>query len=164
MGSGIEATAVLVVTVLCLRWLNSIIWPDRRQAILKMCAIPRDWRAGTGVTRKALAARSGIRFYLRDLRLEEVVACLDAHPELIAEWETDIADRRGPGGWSYGETVGGYELGEVGAGMRFTCMARFRDRSEVCAVFVLLWTAVWLGADFPAAQQALQGPPLRGAP
>lgn len=164
MDAGAGASVVLVATVLCLGWLNAFLRPDRRQAILKMCAIPRDWRAGTGVTRKALAARSGIRFYLRDLRLQEVMDCLDAHPELIAEWETDIADRRGPGGWSYGETAGGYELGEVGAGMCFTCVARFRDRSEVCAVFVLLGTAAWLGADFPAAQQALQGPPLRGAP
>jgi hypothetical protein len=161
---GIVATVILVLAVFCLSKARSVIASNRPKSVLRMCSIPLDWREKGGVSRMELANRSGIRIYLRDLAVEEVMDCLDQHPHLIRQWEIDIGDRRGSGGWSYGESAGGYVLGEVGDGMVFTKAVSFKDRSEVCAVFVLLSTAAYLNAEIPAADLALKRTPLRGAP
>jgi len=67
--------------------------------------------------------------------------CLDRHPHLIDQWETDFSDRRGSDGWTSGKTENGYQLSEIGDGMVPARTAHFECRTEVCAVFVLLSTA-----------------------
>ncbi|WP_162995642.1 hypothetical protein OX462_14630 [Janthinobacterium sp. SUN098] len=130
--------------------------PSRHQSVLKACSVPLDWREKRSDSRIELALQSGIRIYLQDLSVEEIVDCLDKHPQLVREWEIDIEDRRGSGGWSYGKNGDIYELGEVGNGMVFKKVATFESRLEVCAVFALLSIAVYLNTEIPAADLALK--------
>ena len=146
----IDTTVILLLAVLILAKLRSPIAAKRREAVLRMCSIPLDWRSNDGVSRQQLARQSGIKAYLRDLTVEEVMACLDRHPQLIEQWEADISDRRGSGGWAYGKADEGYRLSEIGEGMVSTSVANFNSRTEVCAVFVLLSTASYLNAEIPA--------------
>ena len=127
---------------------------DRQQSILKACSIPCDWRKGN-LSRIELAHQSGIRIYLHDLGVDEIMECLDNSPQLILEWEIDIEDRRGSGGWAYGKHGDRYALGEVGEGMVFTTVATFEHRTEVCAVFALLSIGGYLNTKIPAAELAL---------
>ncbi|MDQ4624569.1 hypothetical protein [Janthinobacterium lividum] len=130
--------------------------PNRRQSVLKACSIPLDWREKCNCSRIELALESGIRIYLQDLTVEEIVDCLDKHPQLVREWEIDIEERRGSGGWSYGKNGDIYELGEVGDAMVFTKVAVFESRLEVCAVFSLLSISAYLNTEIPAADLALK--------
>jgi len=127
---------------------------ERQQSILKACSIPCDWRKGN-LSRIELARQSEIRIYLDDLGVDEIMECLDKNPQLIREWEIDIEDRRGSGGWAYGKHGDRYELGEVGEGMVSTTLATFENRTEVCAVFALLSIGRYLKTKIPAAELAL---------
>lgn len=127
---------------------------DRQQSILKACSIPCDWRSGN-ISRIELAHQSGIKIYLHNLTVNEIMECLDKNPQLIREWESDIEDRRGSGGWAYGKQGDRYALGEVGDGMVSTTVATFENRTEVCAVFALLSIGSYLKIKIPAAELAL---------
>lgn len=77
------------------------------------------------------------------------------NPQLIREWEIDIEDRRGSGGWVYGKHGDRYALGEVKEGMISVTIANFENRTEVCAVFALLCIGKYLNIKIPAAELAL---------
>jgi hypothetical protein len=140
----IETTVILILAVFILTRFRSSIAAKRRKAVLRICSIPLDWRSKGDVSRLQLAKRSGIATFLHDLTVEEVMDCLDRHPDLIDQWETDISDRRGSGGWAYGGAEDGYQLSEIGEGMAPTRTIHFKSRTEGCAVFVLLSTASYL--------------------
>jgi hypothetical protein len=111
---------------------------DFELVVEAVCRLPVDYIEFGDRSPVELVRRSGVRGRLEDLSLDQVVRCLDRHPDWVDAWIGWSEDLRGSPTWYIraDEADGGFEVGYLDRA-RLSNQQRFSDRTRACAAYIL---------------------------